>query len=67
VQKASAAIQKNQIDDANLKLELAESRVMEKPSMESSMITKLKQYHVQTAIDDFGIGYSAELSVSISH
>ena len=59
VQKVAAAIQKNRIDGANLKLELTESMVMENPGMASSMITELKQYHVQTAIDDFGTGYSS--------
>ncbi|NOX91586.1 MAG: EAL domain-containing protein [Gammaproteobacteria bacterium] len=59
VQKVAAALQKNQIDGANLKLELTESMVMENPGMASSMITELKQYHVQTAIDDFGTGYSS--------
>ncbi len=59
VQKVTAAIRKNNIDGRNLKLELTESMVMENPGMASSMITELKQYHVQTAIDDFGTGYSS--------
>jgi EAL domain-containing protein (putative c-di-GMP-specific phosphodiesterase class I) len=59
VEKITSTIEKNQISGANLKLEFTESMVMENPEMASSMITELKQYHVQTAIDDFGTGYSS--------
>lgn len=59
VDKVVATLKETQIDGANLKLELTESMVMENPEMASSMITELKQHHVQTAIDDFGTGYSS--------
>ncbi len=59
VEKVVAALTEAKISGDNLKLELTESVVMDNPVMASSMITELKQYHVQTAIDDFGTGYSS--------
>lgn len=58
-QRIITIIEQCNIDSSCLKLELTESMVMENPTKVSTIITELKQHHIQTAIDDFGTGYSS--------
>ena len=60
VQKISEILKKNVLDPGCLKLELAESLIMEDPAFTADILSRLHELGLQIHIDDFGVGYSAQ-------
>jgi EAL domain-containing protein (putative c-di-GMP-specific phosphodiesterase class I) len=52
-------LQKTQVNPRQLKLELAESMMMENPEQARLVLAKLKETGIGLALDDFGTGYSS--------
>ncbi|MFQ5533342.1 MAG: putative bifunctional diguanylate cyclase/phosphodiesterase [Sphingomonadales bacterium] len=47
------------IGGANLKLEITESVIMEKPDLATLVLNELRTMNIKFAVDDFGTGYSS--------
>lgn len=59
VETVQAAIDETGIDPAQLKLEVTESLLMQKPDEMIRLLQDLQEMGVLTSIDDFGTGYSS--------
>ncbi|WP_051261233.1 two-component system response regulator [Desulfovibrio inopinatus] len=59
VSSLSELILRSNIDPKQLKLEITETTVMEKPAIAAGKLRALKELGVAISIDDFGTGYSS--------
>ncbi len=53
------ALTETKLEPADLRLEITESVVMERPELARSMLLQLRDFGVRLSIDDFGTGYSS--------
>jgi diguanylate cyclase (GGDEF)-like protein/PAS domain S-box-containing protein len=59
VDQVAQSLKDTGIDPASLKLEITESRIMEKPEAAAARLLQLRALGICLAIDDFGTGYSS--------
>ncbi|PZV14980.1 MAG: two-component system response regulator [Pseudanabaena sp.] len=52
-------LKKTNLENHNLKIEVTESILIEKPSLAAQILGELSERNIQTCIDDFGTGYSS--------
>lgn len=59
IPKIDLILRKTRLKGRNLKLEIAETAIIENPDLALNVMRKLKQRQIKLSLDNFGVGYSS--------